>query len=206
MSDFRVTRCRYLTRFPQEGFLMKQVPLLLLVVTLLLSVGLTFAATPTKSAPEKRSTSALPAPAAPNVVLYDQYDNAGALAVSSQDYETAYDTIDSFVADDFVVPAGETWNIDEVDVQGFYFNGGPSPSFHVYFYQDAGGLPGTNVYTALAQPYSSDNNIGFQCSRAWTLFFQAEIGDCKIELCNQAIPHLGKIRATDGAQVALPGT
>jgi hypothetical protein len=135
---------------------MKKVPFFLLVVGLVLSVGFVFAATPTKGVAVKKAIQhRIPAPAAPNVVLYDQYDNAGLYATSSQDFEAAYDAFDDFVADDFVVPSGETWNVDEVDVQGVYFNGaGPSVSFHVFIYQDAGGLPGTQVYSALDQSYT----------------------------------------------------
>ena len=58
------------------------------------------------------------------------------------------------LADDFVVPAGQTWNITEVDAQGVYFNGpGPAASFNVFFYQNSGTLPGTNVYTATGQSF-----------------------------------------------------
>lgn len=137
---------------------MKKVPFLLLVVGFMLSVGFVFAATPEKSTAVKAMRQvhrALPAPTAPNVVLYDQYDNAGLAATSSQDFEAAYDAFDDFVADDFVVPTGESWTIDEVDVQGVYFNGaGPSVSFHVFIYQDAAGLPGAQVYSALDQTYT----------------------------------------------------
>jgi hypothetical protein len=135
---------------------MKKIPFLLLVVTLMLSVGFVFAETPQKSAPAKRGVKKLhrlPAPVAPNVVLYDQYDNGGGGNSTSQDFEAALDAYDSFGADDFVVPSGEIWTIDEVDVQGTY-TGGPAESFHVFFYSDSAGLPGTNVYTGLAQSYS----------------------------------------------------
>ena len=136
---------------------MKKVPFLLLVVTLMLSVGFVFAATPTKGAVTKhgvKTTHKLPAPAAPNVVLYDQYDNSGIYGWTSQDFEAAYDAFDNQGADDFVVPSGETWNVDEVDVKGVYFNGaGPSASFHVFIYSDNAGLPGTVVYTGLNQTY-----------------------------------------------------
>ena len=44
-------------------------------------------------------------PASPAVVLYDQYDNAGANATSSQNFETSFDAYDDELADDFVVPS-----------------------------------------------------------------------------------------------------
>jgi hypothetical protein len=142
---------------------MKKVPFLLLVVALMVSVGFVFAATPQKGGPaQKVKIHRLPAPTAPNIVLYDQYDNPGGVGWTSQDFEPAFDAYDNQGADDFVVPAGETWNIDEVDVSGAYFNGlGPADSFHVFIYQDAAGLPGTNVYTGLNQAYTTANDIDF---------------------------------------------
>jgi hypothetical protein len=95
-------------------------------------------------------------------VLYDQYDNQGFSSFPSQDFETAIDNFDAQGADDFVVPAGETWNITEVDFYGDYSAGAlGSDSFHVFIYQDAAGLPGSVVYTALNQSYSTSNNIDF---------------------------------------------
>jgi N-acetylneuraminic acid mutarotase len=94
-------------------------------------------------------------PNLPNVTLYDQYNNPSGAATSSQDFETAFDAFDDFTADDFVVPAGQTWNVSEVDVQGTYDGfTGPAIAFHVFFYQDSGGLPGTQVYAAMNQPYT----------------------------------------------------
>src|SRR5215472_15262484 len=104
----------------------------------------------------------LPQPRLPSVVLYDQYDNAGTNATSSQDFESAFDPFDDFTADDFVVPSGQTWNISEVDMQGTYDGfTGPAVAFHVFFYQDSGGLPGTQVYAAMNQPYTTSNNVDF---------------------------------------------
>ena len=101
-------------------------------------------------------------PKLPNVILYDQYDNAGTNATSSQDFEAAFDPFDDFTADDFVVPGGQTWNVSEVDMQGTYDGfTGPAIAFHVFFYQDSGGLPGTQVYAAMNQPYTTSNNIDF---------------------------------------------
>ena len=47
-------------------------------------------------------------PKAPQVVLYDQYDNATGEATGSQEFPDFPD-FDDFTAEDFVVPAGETW-------------------------------------------------------------------------------------------------
>ena len=62
-------------------------------------------------------------PAAPAVVLYDQYDNISANSTSSQNFESGFDAYDDELADDFVVPTGDTWNIKQVDVAGEYCNG-----------------------------------------------------------------------------------
>ena len=94
-------------------------------------------------------------------VLYDQTDNAGTNASSSQDFETSFDAYDNQGADDFVVPAGESWTVTGVDAVGAYWNGaGPAASFNVYFYADASGLPGSEVGSALAQAYADTSGLG----------------------------------------------
>jgi len=57
----------------------------------------------------------------PQSVLYDQYDNFATkepINIPSQDAETALDFFDSQAADDFTVPAGQTWQVTELDVLG----------------------------------------------------------------------------------------
>ena len=109
-----------------------------------------------------RSLAIAPYPKAPQVILYDQYDNAAASSSSSQNFEPAFDSYDDFLADDFLVPGGQTWNISEVDVLGIYYNGaGPANSFNVFIYQDSGGLPGALVYSATNQPFTSADNLNF---------------------------------------------
>jgi hypothetical protein len=83
-------------------------------------------------------------------VLYDQTDSKGTVATSSQNFSpTAWDGFDDRLADDFVVPAGSTWSITKVSVNGIYTNPvngstlGPPDSIDVVFYPDSGGLPGT---------------------------------------------------------------
>jgi N-acetylneuraminic acid mutarotase len=89
----------------------------------------------------------LPRPKAPKVVLYDQYDNDLNNGIVSADRPDDT-TLSAETADNFVVPAGETWTITEVDIRspvGFL----DPTSFAVSFYTDNGsGLPGTQVYTA----------------------------------------------------------
>ena len=112
-----------------------------------------------KTVPVTLSEAAQPQPiAAPNVLLallYDQTNSPGTNATVSQDFETANDAFDNQLADDFVVPGGQTWTVQQVVASGVYFNGpGPAASFNVTFYTNAGALPGAAVpggtYTGLA--------------------------------------------------------
>jgi hypothetical protein len=94
-----------------------------------------------------------PYPRRPQVVLYDQYNSASTIASLSSTF-TDFPTFSSDLADDFVVPAGQTWDVQSVDADGVYFNGaGPANSFNVFFYADNAGLPGSQVYSALNQPF-----------------------------------------------------
>lgn len=93
------------------------------------------------------------------VVLYDQYNNAATTPpgrITSQDFEAALDSSDAQAADDFVVPAGQTWNVTGVDVDGDYADGpGPADSVHVYFYANgAANLPGSLVASRPANTYT----------------------------------------------------
>ena len=92
-------------------------------------------------------------PKAPQVVLYDQYDNASVIGTLSATF-TDFPQFNSDLADDFVVPAGQTWNVQSTDADGLYLGPGPANSFNVFFYADNGGLPGTQVYSAMNQSFS----------------------------------------------------
>jgi hypothetical protein len=90
-------------------------------------------------------------PRNPDTVLYSQYNQLNETVISSQDFEPAYDSYDDQAADDFIVPAGQTWLVNGVDVAGAYsFNGGPADSVGVYIYADASSLPGTPVFSQTA--------------------------------------------------------
>src|SRR4051794_5400914 len=85
--------------------------------------------------PARLPLSAFPGPRAPTIILYDQLNNPGGFATSSQQFEAANAAFNAQLADDFVVPAGQTWTVSEVDVAGVYFNGpGPAASVNVFFY------------------------------------------------------------------------
>jgi len=93
-------------------------------------------------------------PKDPQVVLYDQYDNASAIGTLSSTF-TDFPAFNSDLADDFVVPTAQTWNVQSIDADGAYFIGaGPANSFNVFFYTDNAGLPGAQVYSATNQPFS----------------------------------------------------
>jgi len=79
--------------------------------------------------------------------LYQQ-TGASVVAAGSQNFETANDAFDDQAADDFLVPAGLTWGVTRVTVEGVYFNGvGPAASVNVTFYQNNAGVPGSVIQT-----------------------------------------------------------
>ena len=80
-------------------------------------------------------------------------DNASVIGTFSVTF-TDIPPFNSDLADDFVVPAGQTWNVQSIDADGVYSGPGPANSFNVFFYADNGGLPGTQVYSAVNQPFS----------------------------------------------------
>jgi hypothetical protein len=93
----------------------------------------------------------------PPGTLHDQYDRSGGVAeeIVSQDFLPDSNRYDSEAADDFVVPAGTTWTVTQVDADGWesgIFQ--PTPSFNVRFYSQAGVLPGALVAERLGQGYS----------------------------------------------------
>ncbi len=99
-----------------------------------------------------------PPPGVPQVVLYDQYNNGSTVASLSSTF-TDFPTFNADLADDFVVPGGETWNVQSIDADGVYFNGpGPAASFNVFFYADNGGLPGAQVFSATNQPFTQNSS------------------------------------------------
>jgi N-acetylneuraminic acid mutarotase len=75
--------------------------------------------------------------------LYDQTSAALTGGVTSQDFEAGFDQFDSTAADDFTIPAGVLWSIQQVFVDGEYNGGGPMPAVNVVFYSDNSDLPST---------------------------------------------------------------
>ncbi|HET6261162.1 MAG TPA: choice-of-anchor R domain-containing protein, partial [Chloroflexia bacterium] len=152
-------------------------PIVFLLLGVSLSAGIAFAGLPagrgTGASPQSKSAQAaaqgrqvapvrskmeipvraqdLRKPRNPTAVLYDQYNGLNETVISSQDFEAAYNNYDDQAADDFIVPAGETWLVDGVDVSGAYsFDGGPADSVGVYIYANSSALPGTPVFSQTA--------------------------------------------------------
>ena len=106
----------------------------------------TATSTPTATATSTATATTTGSPACTPGTLYDQTDNAAVTVTSSQNFEAALDGYDDQVADDFVVPAGQTWNISQVNVAGQYFSGiGQADSVNVFVYPNSGTLPGATA-------------------------------------------------------------
>ena len=109
----------------------------------------------TATVPGVRSIPILMPPNFPRTILYNQYNNLGPNATSSQDFELEFDVFSDELANDFIVRDGETWSVESIDVDGMYFNGtGPTESFNVRFYADGVGLPGAIAEERIAMPYT----------------------------------------------------
>jgi hypothetical protein len=89
-------------------------------------------------------TAAMPG-AAGAAVLHDQTDSPSGLADPSSDFLTINDNSDSQIADDFTVPAGQSWQISQVDVIGVN-SGVPPSAVNVFLYSNAGTLPGAELF------------------------------------------------------------
>lgn len=92
-------------------------------------------------------------------ILYSQLDLASGNGSPDQDFETANDSYDSEGADDFAVPGGIQWQVDEVGTVGTTGTPGDA-TVDITFYTDAGGTPGTPVCT-YAGLTPIDNNGSF---------------------------------------------
>ena len=100
-----------------------------------------------------------PLPDGQQVILYDQYNNAASTTTLCARF-IDMPTFDADLADDFVVPAGQTWSVNSIDASGVLLNGpapainGPAPAidWNVFIYADNLGFPGTQLYSTLNQP------------------------------------------------------
>ena len=92
-------------------------------------------------------------------VLWDQLNDLTGSATASQIFPDFGDCVLQS-ADDFEVPMGQIWTINEVATVGTWSAAGPTASVEVYIYEDDGGVPGTVVYSQIgyvpADPSDAD--------------------------------------------------
>lgn len=140
--------------------------LLAAAAILALTAGSAMAASPSLSV---KSAPIRPIHLPSTGVLYSQNSNSTGNGVDSQNFTSgSFGTgYNDAAADDFVVPAGKVWRVNEVDVSGLYFNGsGPASSEIVTFYKSKKGLPGA-VAGAGADRFTltcSDTAGSFACT------------------------------------------
>jgi hypothetical protein len=88
-------------------------------------------------------------------VLHDQLGPGGQInQVNSQNFEPTLNAYDDFGADDFVVPAGQVWNVDQVEVRGSK-SGDEAATANVFFFADAGTIPGAQIFSQSNIPRGS---------------------------------------------------
>jgi hypothetical protein len=93
-------------------------------------------------------------------LLYDQSEADNPQAIRAENFETELDSYDSEAADDFRVPAGQTWKVTEVYVAGIYFEGSRSnDSFNVTFYTSKKGKIGAVVKACPNASYRYDTQF-----------------------------------------------
>ena len=158
----------------ESGFFLLRVTTALFVVSAGVLVALFATAMPSGLAVDTAFAGEGPTPTpTPGNVLYDQYDNFATeepVNIPSQDAETALDFFDSQAGDDFIVPAGQSWQVTEVDVLGEYDSAGPAASFHVFFYENgAGDLPGFLVASRLQNSYTGNHDFVITLTEPVTL-------------------------------------
>jgi hypothetical protein len=97
--------------------------------------------------------------ARPTDLLYDQFDNFDNNGVNSQQYAPPMEPASNQAADDFPVPDGAIWSVNQVDVQGIIDPVIARPDgFNVFFYTSVVSgtyaVPDTPVYTATTLAYT----------------------------------------------------
>jgi hypothetical protein len=94
-------------------------------------------------------------PPASGAVLHDQLGPGGLDAeVNSQNFESSLNAYDDFGADDFVVPAGQVWKVDRVEVRGNRL-GNEAASANVFLFADGGTIPGAQIFSQSNVPRGS---------------------------------------------------
>jgi hypothetical protein len=93
------------------------------------------------------------------IPFWDQTDHiSSGNAAPSQYFPDPKLQAGGFAADDFVVPGGQSWQVDRILIPGIYAdNDEQAPNFGVTIYTDAPGIPGTLVVSATVYPTSDIN-------------------------------------------------
>lgn len=93
-------------------------------------------------------------------VIYDQfYPLADGSIVSNAYTDPGNLSYSCIAADDFVVPAGDSWGIRYIDIAGQYWEwtGTPIDALNIYLYADNGGIPGDILHSF--ENFTSYNTI-----------------------------------------------
>ncbi len=81
--------------------------------------------------------------------LWNQMHNAGSNSVTSQKFESLFDTYDSYAAEQFGL-MDATWLVTKVEVRGAYFGGsGIAESVNIWFFNDSSGYPGQVIHSSM---------------------------------------------------------
>ncbi|NQV18877.1 MAG: carboxypeptidase regulatory-like domain-containing protein, partial [Armatimonadetes bacterium] len=103
-------------------------------------------------------------------ILFEQLANVSAEGgISSQDFEASFDAYDAEGADEFVVPVGETWTIDQVVILGTGPTG-PIVLANIRFYEDNAGVPGTMLFEYLDVVSIPGADADLDCTIPATVF------------------------------------
>jgi hypothetical protein len=96
-------------------------------------------------------------------MLYNQNSDSSFAYINSQNYTSGVTADNDQSADDFIVPAGKTWKVTEVDVSGCC-SGTAAITEDVYFYKDKNGAPGKAVRHGSFTSLSGTGNPNFAIS------------------------------------------
>jgi hypothetical protein len=99
-------------------------------------------------------------------VLYDQTDFPESGGGLSDDFDN--NLLDTQLADDFTVPAGQSWQISQVDAPGIR-TGIPPQTVDVFLYANGGTLPGAQLFHQAAITASGGPNYSIPLTGAPSL-------------------------------------
>jgi hypothetical protein len=154
--------------------ILKGAVVLLLAVAMVFSTVTVTADTINENAVFLTSTpTKLQQPKAENIggaILWDQYDTDGSNGLSHA-HEGAFGSQRALL-DDFEVPAGQTWILDDLHLLILWntMQPGSGTDFHLEFWTDAGGQPGSSMMTAGTVSYTETAT-----TRTWFNRPEAEI-------------------------------